>query len=215
MLRQSLQQKLLQKLSPQQIQLMKLLQIPTTALEQRIKQEIEENPALEEGADDEDEKQEESEDEILDDYEKENEDEKGDGDEKPKDEFDPEDYFDNEEDIAYYKLNVKNTGPDDERKEIPMASISGFHEYLERQLSEQDFSDHEHEIAEYLLGNIDDDGYLQRDLAAVVDDIAFSQNIQTTVTELEKILKIIQKFDPPGIGARNLQECLLIQLEKK
>ena len=215
MLKQSLQQKLLQKLSPQQIQLMKLLQIPTTALEQRIKQEIEENPALEEGPDDEDEKQDDGEEELQDDLEKEHDDERGDGDEKPKDEFDPEDYFDNDEDIAYYKLNVKNTGKDDDRKELPMAQSSSFQEILERQLSEQDFSDPERQIAEYLLGNIDDDGYLQRDLESTVDDIAFSLNTQTSVQELENILKVIQKFDPPGVGARNLQECLLLQLEKK
>ncbi len=212
MLKQTMQQKMLQKLSPQQIQLMKLLQLPAMVLEQRIKQEIETNPALEEGEPEDEEEKQENEDEFMD--EKEPGEEDGEI-RDAKEDFNPEDYLDDDDDIAYYKLQVKNTGPDEERREAPMVSSVGFQDVLIRQLSEQELSDHEREVAEYLLGSIDDDGYLQRDLDSIVDDIAFSQNITTTRPELEKILSVIQTFDPPGVGARNLQECLLLQLKRK
>lgn len=208
MLRQNLQQKLLQKLSPQQIQLMKLLQVPTLALEQRIKEEMEMNPALEEGLENEEEDEEANneEDEIFDETEKATENER--------DEYSIGDYMDDDE-ASSYKLQTKNSGPDEERKEIPFASGVGFHDLLESQLGLKVLDEHQYLVAGYLLGNIDDDAYLRRDLPSIVDDLAFSQNINTSEEELIYLLKIIQTFDPPGVGARDLQECLLLQLYRK
>ena len=209
MLRQNLQQKLLQKLSPQQIQLMKLLQVPTVALEQRIKEEMEMNPALEEGLENEEEEEitsNEEEEEVFDNTET--------ATELDRDEFSLGDYMDDDE-ASSYKLQTRNTGPDEERKEIPFASGVGFHDMLESQLGLKVLDDHQYLVATYLLGNIDDDAYLRRDLASIVDDLAFSQNIITTEEELLLLLKAIQKFDPPGVGARDLQECLLLQLYRK
>lgn len=205
MLRQSLQQKLLQKLSPQQIQLMKLLQLPTIALEQRIKEELELNPALEEGSDEIEDS--ENSDEILADEEFDSE--------KSKDEdFSLSDYMDDDEG-ADYKTKSNNNSPDEERKEIPFAASVGFQEILESQLGLRDLSDHQYQVASYLLGNLDDDGYLRREIDSIVDDVAFSQNINTSKEELLELLKVIQEFDPAGIGARDLQECLLLQLTRK
>lgn len=213
MLRQSLQQRLLQKLSPQQIQLMKMLQLPTVALEQRIKEEMEINPALEEG--------EENDEEELDNNEDDedglsNEDETEGAEEKvsEEDKFDIDDYMD--EDEAYsYKEQTNNSSPDDVRKEAPLAQGPGFVEQLLSQLGLQPVDDHHYQVGAYLIGNIDEDGYMRRELAAIIDDIAFSQNIVTTEEELLEVLQIIQSFDPPGVGARDLQECLLLQLQRK
>lgn len=214
MLKQSLQHKLLQKLSPQQIQLMKLLQVPTIALEQRIKEELEINPALEEGPETEDgETAEEPQDEIND---TDNEfDENGEPAEKERenDDFDISEYI--QDDEPYYKLNVNNTSPDEERNEIPLSVGNTFHELLLSQLGLCDFDDPQYLIATYLIGSLDDDGYLRREVKALVDDLAFSQNIDTTEEDIADILKVIQSFDPPGVGARDLQECLLIQLDRK
>jgi RNA polymerase sigma-54 factor len=207
MLNQRLQQKLLQKLSPQQILLMKLLQIPSLALEQRIKQEIEENPALEEI----DEDFELSNTESLDDSQSGEDFEERDRD---KEEFDISDYMDDDETPAY-RLSSNNSSSDDEHRDIPFASNASFHETLISQLGMQHMNKHEYQIALNIIGNLDDSGYLQRDLGAMVDDLAFSQNISTTKNELEQILSYIQQIDPPGVGARNLQECLLIQLRRK
>ncbi len=199
MLKQRLQQKLLQKLSPQQIQMIKLLEIPAIQLEQRIKKELEENPVLEEG--NEDDVPEMAEDELREEE----------VDQNP-DEFTLEDYL-NDEDIPSYKLATYNTSPDDERAaEIPFSAGSTFHDHLNSQLGMRVLNERERMLAEYLLGNIDDDGYLRRKVSAIVDDLAFSQNISTNEEELEKILRIIQDFDPPGVGARDLQECLLLQI---
>jgi RNA polymerase sigma-54 factor len=215
MLRQSLQQKLLQKLSPQQIQLMKMLQLPTVALEQRIKEEMEINPALEEGeenADDELENKDE-EDDGLSNEETEGE-EEAPGEDVVEDKFELDDYMD--EDEAYsYKEQTNNSGPDEERKEAPLAQGPGFTEQLLSQLGLQPLDDHHYQIGAYLIGNIDEDGYMRRELAAIVDDIAFSQNIATNEEELLEVLHVIQTFDPPGVGARDLQECLLLQLQRK
>jgi RNA polymerase sigma-54 factor len=221
MLKQGFQLKLLQKLSPQQIQLMKLLQLPTVALEQRIKEELEINPALEEGSESE---EEELKDEIDDgeeglfDEENENNDEDSGSDDvndSGKDEdFALDEYMD--EDEAYsYREQSNNSGPDDERKETPLTQGPGFHDQLLTQLGLQPLDDHHYQVGAYLIGNIDDDGYLRRQLDAVVDDIAFAQNITTTVPELTELLELIQTFDPPGVGARDLQECLLLQLQRK
>lgn len=212
MLRQSLHQKLLQKLSPQQIQLMKLLQLPTVALEQRIKEELEINPALEEGpeADEVDNKDDEDDDGLF-----ENDDEGGDEKESSKDEdFSLDDYMDEDEGLSY-RERVNNSGPDDERREMPLSQGPGFHDLLLTQLGLQPLDDHHYQVGAYLIGNIDEDGYLRRELAAIVDDIAFSLNITTTEEELKELLDLIQSFDPAGVGARDLQECLLLQLQRK
>jgi RNA polymerase sigma-54 factor len=205
MLKQVQTQKLLQKLSPQQIQLMKLLQLPTIALEQRIKEEMELNPALEEGAET---------DEETNDFEEENYDDAPKEEENKRDDFNISDYMDEDEGNSY-KLKINNTSPDEERKEIPFSVGFSFQDMLGSQLGLKDLDDREYQIADYLIGNLDDDGYLRRDLGSIVDDIAFSQNINTTEVELEELLKVIQEFDPAGVGARDLRECLLIQLYRK
>lgn len=216
MLRQTLQQKLLQKLSPAQIQLMKLLQLPITSLEQRIKEEMEINPALEDGSEEEI-KEEKEQDDLSDDEKEEKEEmEEGADDEKTaKEEFSPEDYLDDDDEIAYYKLQVNNKGKDEE-KEMPMASSVSFQETLFNQIENLELTEKERVLAEYLLGCIDEDGYLRRDIASVVDDMAFSQNITTTKEELESVLQMIKdEFEPVGIGAKDLQECLRLQIERK
>jgi len=203
MLDQKLQQKLLQKLSPQQIQMIKLLEVPAMQMEERIKKELEENPALEEGPE---------EDEVQDDNEDEVDDEKA---EREQDEFVLDDYL-NDEDIPDYRLQVNNTSKDDERREeIPYAAGSSFHESLIQQFTLRTDTEREDLLGEYIIGNIDDDGYLRREVENMVDDLAFLQNITTDVNELNAILKIIQDLEPAGVGARDLRECLLLQLEKK
>ena len=214
MLKQSLSQKLLQKLSPQQIQLMKLLQVPTVALEQRIKEELEINPALEEGAEaDENETTDETQDEISDTDSEFDENGEPKEKEREEDDFDISEYI--QDDEPYYKLNVNNTSPDEERNEIPLSVGNTFHEMLLNQLGLCDFDDKEYLIASHIIGSLDDDGYLRRELRSMVDDLAFSQNVETTEEELLEILKMIQTFDPAGVGARDLQECLLLQLDRK
>ena len=218
MLRQTFQQKLLQKLSPAQIQLMKLLQLPITALEQRIKEEMEINPALEDTTEEEIDRDENEESEDpLDDTANENEEslDGADNEDAAKAELSPEDYLDDDDDIAYYKLQVNNKGKDEE-KEMPMASSVSFQETLTSQLENLEVNEHQAIIAEYLLGCIDEDGYIRRELSSVADDIAFSQNITTTAEELESVLQMIRdEFEPAGIGAKDLQECLRLQLDRK
>ncbi len=212
MLNQRLQQKLLQKLSPQQILLMKLLQIPAIGMEQRIKQEIEENPALEvEGSEDQE--------DTVDDLDDEKEvDEFGDEveieDYKDKEEeFQVDDYLD-DDDIPDYRTRMNNYSPDDDYKEIPFASGTSFHELLQQQLGLRQLDEHKYQIGLYIIGNIDDSGYLERSTDSIVDDLAFTQNITSDKKEVEEILVLIQEFDPSGVGARNLQECLMIQLKR-
>jgi RNA polymerase sigma-54 factor len=201
-LKQSLSQKLDQRLSPQQIQLMKLLEVPTMELDQRIKQEIEENPVLEEGK--EEEEDDFSSDEEFDDYE-DNSDERTN--------FDINDYLDDDE--PSYKTSVNNKGKDDEERAIPLSSGNSFQERLMGQLNLHNLTENQMNLAAYLIGNLDDSGYLERALEAIVDDLAFSQNIITTEDQLEEVLMVIQELDPAGIGARDLKECLLIQLRRK
>lgn len=213
MLTQSLHQKMLQKLSPQQIQLMKLLQVPTIALEQRIKEELQENPALEEGV-----TEDEDYDEPEDEFESEPETELADDEEAPasieaQDYVDLDDYI-TDEDVPYYKLNANNKG-DEEKTEMPVVVTRTFQDTLYSQLDTAGLGEEENVIAEYILGNIDDDGYLRRPIKSIVDDLAFSQNVFCTEEEMVKVLKVIQTFDPAGVGARSLQECLLIQLYRK
>lgn len=215
MLNQRLQQKLLQKLSPQQILLMKLLQIPAVGLEQRIKQEIEENPALEA-----DEAEMMDQDSNEDSLPSDDGDDFGDDDElydsKDKDdEFDFNDYLQDDDDIPNYKLNANNYSADDDRRDIPFASGVSFHELLTDQLGMRHLEEDKYNIGRYIIGNIDDSGYLQRSVDAIVDDLAFMQNIIAEKSDVMEVLEMIQDFDPIGVGARNLQECLLIQLRKK
>ncbi len=214
MLNQRLQQKLLQKLSPQQILLMKLLQIPSIALEQRIKQEIEENPALDETSDtDETTEQEQDYDEPVGADENEGETEEEFETKNSDDEFDIGDYMDDDE-TPSYKLSSNNSSADDERREIPFVSGTSFNDLLLSQLGLRSLDERQYLIASYIIGNLDESGYLNREITSMVDDLAFVQNIQTTKEEILELLQLIQEFDPAGVGARNLQECLLIQLKK-
>jgi len=202
MLKQRLQQKLLQKLSPQQIQMIKLLEVPTLQMEQRIKKELEENPALEEGTEEE---------EIPPEAEEDQFEEK----DKDQEEFTIDDYIE-EDDIPEYRLQTKNYSKDeDKRTEIPFSVGFSFHEHLESQLGLRDLSEKQKTLGEYILGNIDEDGYLRRELVNIVDDLAFLQNVETTESELEEVLLIIQDLEPAGVGARTLRECLLLQIEKR
>jgi RNA polymerase sigma-54 factor len=203
MLDQKLQQKLLQKLSPQQIQMIKLLEVPAMQLEQRIKKELEENPALEEGPE-EDEAQ--ADDDVDIDPVQE---------ERDQEEFALDDYL-NDEDIPDYRLQVNNASKDDDRRdEIPYASGSSFHENLTSQFNLRTDTEREETLGEYIIGNIDDDGYLRREVENMVDDLAFLQNITTDEEELKAILTIIQDLEPAGVGARDLRECLLLQIGRK
>ena len=198
MLKQKLQQKLLQKLSPQQIQMIKLLEVPTIRLEQRIKKELEENPVLEEGNEDDAENQTD---------ESANEDNKN-------DEFSIDEYLD-DENIPAYKLTSRNYSRDDKKTDIPFSVGSSFHDHLKNQLGLRILDERQQFLALHIIGNIDEDGYLRRKLNAIVDDLAFSQNVKINEEELLEILRIIQDFDPIGVGAMDLQECLLLQIENK
>jgi len=210
MLSQKLSQKLLQKLSPQQIQLMKLLQIPTANLEQRIKEELEVNPALEESFEDYDHPHE----DINEPQELgENEEDYMGSDTSDGDDIDLAEYM--QEETRYDYKDEPDEYADEDRKTYPHAVGKSFHDYLTEQLDLQDLDEREYQIADQLVGTIDDDGYIRRDLDAIVDDLSFARGIMVTESEVEDVLMIIQRFDPPGVGARSLQECLLIQLKRK
>ncbi len=203
MLKQTLSQKMLQKLSPQQIQLMKLLQVPTVNLEQRIKEELEANPALEEGND--------YNETPTDDYEP--------ADDNATDEpFELEEYLQDfiDEDPISYRERGEGFSADEDTRDIPFSAQDSFHDYLEEQISLLDLhSDEERAIAEQIVGSIDEDGYLRRTPAAIMDDLMFSQNIFTEEHVIRRILKQVQRFEPAGTGGADLQECLLIQLRLK
>ena len=196
-IKQSLQQRLLQKLSPQQIQLMKMLQLPTLELEKRIKEELELNPALDEG---EEQNQELSEDNL-------------DTSTAKREDFNYQDYVNDE--IPYYKTQSNNSNKDQENNQTPLSLGDSFTEKLVSQVNLRIKDEKNLIIAEQIIGNLDESGYLRRELFNIVDDLAFSQNISTTEKELEEVLLEVQELDPPGVGARDLQECLLIQLRKK
>ena len=201
MLKQTLAQKLQQKLSPQQIQLMKLVQLPTQSLEARIKQEIEENPALQEGkekAEDTFENDASDEREVRDSME----------------EINWDDYL-GDDDTPDYRTKANNYSADDELYEAPVIVSESFHDSLISQLRLRDLNTEELDLATYLVGTIDDDGLLRRELIDIVDDLAFSQGVFTEETELERLLGVIQDLDPPGVGGRDLRECLMLQLERK
>jgi RNA polymerase sigma-54 factor len=215
MLNQKLQQRLLQKLSPQQVLVMRLVQEPILSLEQRIKQELEENPALEESTGMEDEIDIISDEGDLDQGEEEEDELSGEPElaVSENNEFELEDYLEDDE-IPDYRLIADNKRPDGENREIPVISSVSFHDYLLAQLGMNKISDKDFIIAANIIGNLDDAGYLRRDLGALADDLSFNQNIQSTPREIESLLTLVQSFDPPGIAARNLQECLLLQLDR-
>ena len=209
-LSQGLQQKLLQKLSPQQIQLMKLLQVPTANLEERIKEEMEENPALEQSDENDDSQNE----ELKDEFDSSEEEEYDlDGSEDEYDNLDLSDYVnDGDDDVADYRTRDDNYPDTDEKKSNPVRLETSFYDLLLQQLGMLKLEPHQQVIAEQIVGSIDDDGYLRRENSAIVNDLAFRQNIETTEQEVEDLIHIIQQFEPAGICARNLQECLLIQM---
>jgi RNA polymerase sigma-54 factor len=207
MLKQQLNFKLSQKLSPQQIQLMKLIQLPTQAFEQRISQEMNENPALEGGK----EETESFDDDFGDDS---LEDDFDEGTEIVETEINVDDYLSDDE-TPGYKLSANNYSADDEEKQMPYAAGTSFTQYLMQQLSTYRLDEEEQEISRFLVGSVDESGYIRRQLIDIVDDLAFTQNVYTTVDKIEKVLRLVQDLDPPGVGARDLQECLLIQLLRK
>ncbi|WP_185783299.1 RNA polymerase factor sigma-54 [Croceivirga lutea] len=205
MLKQHLQFKLSQKLSPQQIQLMKLIQLPTQAFEQRLKQELEENPALESGKAE----SEEFSDEYSDSY-----DESLDNESISTEEINIDDYLSDDE-IPDYRTQSNNYSADEDEKTVPYAAGISFNQNLLNQLSTVYLDDTEWSIAEFLVGSVDESGYIRRPLSDITDDLAFTQNIYTDEKTVEKVLKVVQELDPPGVAARSLEECLLIQLKRK
>lgn len=190
MLKQGLQQKLQQKLSPLQIQTIKLLELPTLELEQRIKKELEENPVLDEGTDDEDRDENDTRDVSLSEYSA-------------------------EDQIPSYKLYTNNQSKDLKQEYSIFSVKESFNQSLIAQLGYSDMDDHSRAVARYIIGSLDDDGYLRRDTDSLVDDIAFRQGLVTDQREVERILKKIQEFEPLGVGARDLRECLLIQIKNR
>ncbi len=203
MLKQNISQRMLQKLSPQQIQLMKLLQIPTATLDQRIQEELESNPALDES------------DDAGEVYDLEND--KDEDDEPKAEDFELDDYLTEymEDDPISYKMKTESS-QDLEDKNIPIALNGSFHEYLEKQLGMMDIdSEKEFTIANQLIGSIDSDGYIRRDMLSIMDDLMFTQNIEVSEKEIFASLAKIQKLEPAGVGARDLQECLLLQIRDK
>lgn len=211
MLKQHLQQKLLQKLSPQQIQFIKLLQVPTVALDTRIKEELEENPALEDSS-------------LIsldepkgeyDDLNDERDDFDGDaGEDTSLDEFNVDDYL-QDDNTNDYSTSYSNGDDDEEKKETPIAIETTFFESLQQQLDLIPLSDQDFVIGKQIIGSLDDDGYLRRPITSMIDDLAFSQNVIVEEEDVLEMLKLIQSFDPPGIAARDLQECLALQLKRK
>ncbi|NYJ26835.1 RNA polymerase factor sigma-54 [Allomuricauda sp. ARW1Y1] len=205
MLKQHLQFKLSQKLSPQQIQLMKLIQLPTQAFEQRLKQELEENPALESGKEETD---------TLDDIYEDTYDESEDHENIDTEEINIDDYLSDDE-IPDYRTQANNYSADDEDKRVPYAAGTSFTQYLLNQLNTVYLDDEEWAIAEFLVGSVDESGYIRRPLADIMDDLAFTQNIYVEEDKIKKVLGIVQDLDPPGVAARSLDECLIIQLKRK
>ena len=195
-MKQYLKLKLSQKLSPQQIQLMKLIQLPTLDFEQKIQREIEENPALEQGQNSSDDNQEENQDDYSE-----------------SDDINIDDYI-NYDDTPSYKLNSNNSSGKEE-KNIPYSSGISFTQHLLSQLKPISLSEKKMKIAEFLVGSIDESGYIRLEVEEIIDDLAFTQNIFIDQKELKEVLKVVQDFDPPGVGALSLQDCLIIQLEKK
>ncbi len=203
MLKQQLNFRLSQKLSPQQIQLMKLIQLPTQAFEQRIAQEMQENPALEGGKEPTQEQDDTYEDDLYDNDS-----------ETIETDINIDDYLSDDE-TPSYKLAANNYSADDEEKQVPYASGTSFTQFLMTQLNTVRLDEEEREIAEFLVGSVDESGYIRRPIIDIMDDLAFTQNIYTTEDKIEKVLDLVQDLDPAGVGAKDLQECLLLQLERK
>ena len=203
MLKQQLNFKLSQKLSPQQIQLRKLIQLPTPAFEQKIKQELEENPALDSGKD-----------EIKDEYDEFNNTEDDYESDTIETEVNIDEYLSDDE-IPEYRLSANNYSVDDEDKQVPYASGTSFNQYLKNQLNTFRLSEEDREIAEFIVGSLDESGYLRRSLEDLTDDLAFTQNVYTTEEKIETVLLKVQNLDPAGVGARSLEECLVLQLKRK
>ncbi len=206
MLKQHLQFKLSQKLSPQQIQLMKLIQLPTQAFEQRLKQELEENPALEGGKEEHDSDYDSDLDNTADDF--------NDNETINTEDINVDEYLSDDE-IPDYRTQVNNYSSDDEEKTIPYAAGTSFTQHLINQLNTYRLSDEERDIAEFLVGSVDESGYIRRSLSDITDDLAFTQNVYTDEEKVESVLHIVHQLDPAGVGARHLQECLSIQLHRK
>ncbi len=205
MLKQHLQFKLSQKLSPQQIQLMKLIQLPTQAFEQRLKQELEDNPALESGK---------AESETMDDTYEDSFDDSVDNETISAEDINIDDYLSDDE-VPDYRTQTSNYSPDDDEKSIPYAAGISFNQYLINQLNTVYLDDEEWAIAEFLVGSVDESGYIRRPISDIMDDLAFTQNIYVEEEKIEAVLKVVQDLDPPGVGARSLDECLIIQLKRK
>ncbi len=210
MLKQNLQQKLLQKLSPQQIQFIKLLQVPTVALDTRIKEELENNPALEDPSL----MTSESVSNEYEDLNDQNQDQEYGNEEEYNDEFNVSDYLQDDTD-QNYGANYGSGEEDEDKKETPIAIESTFFESLQQQLDLVPLSNTDFIIGKQIIGSLDDDGYLRRPITSMIDDLAFSQNVMVGEEEVLEVLKVIQNFDPPGIAARDLQECLSLQLRRK
>jgi RNA polymerase sigma-54 factor len=205
MLKQGLQFKLLQKLSPQQIQLMKLIQLPTQAFEERLKQEIEENPALDTGKED----SENIDDDLSNEFEEDN------TEKTESEDINIDDYLSDDE-IPNYKTQANNYSADDEEKNVPYAAGTSFHQSLKNQLNTFSLNEEEQAIAEFLVGSVDDSGYIRREVIDIVDDLAFTANVFTTEDKVVSVLRrVVHNLDPLGVGARNLKECLIIQLKAK
>ncbi len=215
MLNQKLQQRLQQKLSPQQVLVLRLLQEPVLSFEQRIKQEIEENPALDESSEQDFDEDDYSEDQTLDSIVSDEDELRDDISEGPElnNEFSIEDYLE-DDDAPGYRLTASYSRPDEEHREHPVISSISYQDFLLAQLGLSRCSDREFITASTIIGNLDDAGYLRREESALIDDLAFNQNIHATPEEVEKMIKLVQSFDPPGIGARDLRECLLLQLDR-
>ena len=203
MLKQQLNFKLSQKLSPQQIQLMKLIQLPTQAFEQKIKQELEENPALDSGKE-----------EIKDEYDEFSNTEEDFGNDSIETDINVDEYLSDDE-IPDYRLSANNYSADDEDRQVPYASGTSFNQYLKTQLNTVRLSEEERDIAEFIIGSLDESGYLRRSITDLMDDLAFTQNVYTTEEKIEEVLFKVQELDPSGVAARNLEECLILQLSRK
>ncbi len=206
MLKQSLQQKLQQKLSPLQIQIMKLIEVPTAQLEQRIKEEIESNPVLEvdsgQVSDD-------------DDCGSMASDEPAPTEEEQQRAEDIEQYLSSDDEMPSYKLQTNNYSDDDEREDVPFSDGTSFYEHLDEQIGLQQFTDEQKDIAHYIIGNIDEDGYLRRTVEEIADDISFATNLDVEPKVVSDVLKVVQQFDPPGVGSSDLRECLMLQMQMK
>lgn len=204
MLKQEQQLKLQQKLSPAQIQVIRMLELPTLEFEERVMQELEENPVLEEGAD--------VEESTLDTFENDNDSEERN--ELDNEDFNLDDYISDDE-VPEYRLHANNLSKDDKQEDIPFSSGMTFHEHLISQLGLQNLSQQDSKIAEFIIGNIDEDGYLRRSVEAITDDLAFQAGLDIQDSDVQRLVAVVQDFDPAGVCARDLQECLLLQLKRK